>query len=156
LKSESQAEARLRRLSRMNRVAETVRIESADAQGAAINYLQALGITERSYPARIRHNGKTIVTTWAQVLRETADAIVEEGLIHAYAGGRVSHVRSPQDAVSNVTAPPQTEAVSVQVPDDPEVTKCDICRSSLVGRRAGIRTCSARCRKAASRQKVAS
>lgn len=139
----------------MNRVPRKARIEVADAQGAAINYLKALGVTERSYPARLRKNGRTITTTWQQVLRETAEAVAEEGLIHAYAGGRVSHVRSPQDAVNDAVEAPQTEAPFVQVQDDPTVPKCDICASSLAGRRAGVRTCSSRCRKAASRQRVA-
>jgi hypothetical protein len=60
--------------------------DRADAVGAAINYLRAVGVTERTYPTRIRKDGRLIVTTWDRVLRETAEAIAEEGLIHAYAG----------------------------------------------------------------------
>jgi hypothetical protein len=65
---------------------------SPDALAAARNYLRGLGVTERSYPVRVRLAGRqtlpnrVVTTTWSQVLHETAEAIEEAGLIHVYAG----------------------------------------------------------------------
>jgi hypothetical protein len=57
---------------------------SHDALAAARNYLRGVGVTERSYPVRIRKDSRTIITTWPVVLRETAEAIQELGLVGAY------------------------------------------------------------------------
>jgi hypothetical protein len=65
-----------------------------DAWGAAEVYLRDVGATATQYPKTVRaEDGRKIVTTWEQVLRDTAEAIQEEGLIHQYAGSRFARKR---------------------------------------------------------------
>lgn len=67
--------------------------ESDEARAAARNYLYSIKVTEASYPHTWRMNDRRGVTTWDEVLNDTARAIRELGLVGRYVNMNVPTTR---------------------------------------------------------------